>query len=247
MKASQLTLSTLKETPADAEIASHRLLLRGGFINKLASGIYSWMPLGLRVLRKIEAIVREEMDRSGAQELLMPTSQPAELWQESGRWGLYDEGLLLKFKDRHERDFCFGPTHEEVITDIARQLLKSHKQLPVNFYQIQTKFRDETRPRFGVLRAREFVMKDAYSFHTTMDSLAETYQSMHDTYSRILTRLQLKFRPVAADTGSIGGSASTEFHVLADSGEDLIAFSNEGEYAANIELAEAITACVEIS
>ena len=241
MKASQLTLSTLKETPADAEIASHRLLLRGGFINKLASGIYSWMPLGLRVLRKIEAIVREEMDRSGAQELLMPTSQPAELWQESGRWGLYDEGLLLKFKDRHERDFCFGPTHEEVITDIARQLLKSHKQLPVNFYQIQTKFRDETRPRFGVLRAREFVMKDAYSFHTTMDSLAETYQSMHDTYSRILTRLQLKFRPVAADTGSIGGSASTEFHVLADSGEDLIAFSNEGEYAANIELAEAIT------
>ena len=241
MKTSQLTLSTLKETPADAEIASHQLLLRGGFISKLASGIYSWMPLGLRVLRKIEAIVREEMDRSGAQELLMPTSQPAELWQESGRWGLYDEGLLLKFKDRHERDFCFGPTHEEVITDIARQVLKSHKQLPVNYYQIQTKFRDETRPRFGVLRAREFVMKDAYSFHSSMDSLAETYQCMHDTYSRILSRMQLTFRPVAADTGSIGGSASTEFHVLADSGEDLIAFSSDSEYAANIELAEAVT------
>lgn len=241
MRASQFTISTLKETPADAEIISHQLLLRGGFIKKLASGIYSWMPLGLRVLRKIETIVREEMDKSGAQEVLMPTSQPAELWQESGRWGLYDEGLLLKFKDRHDRDFCFGPTHEEVITDIARQELRSHKQLPVNYYQIQTKFRDETRPRFGVLRAREFIMKDAYSFHTDMTSLSETYDLMHATYSRILSRMDLDFRPVAADTGSIGGSASTEFHVLADSGEDLIAFSDQGEYAANIELAEAIT------
>jgi prolyl-tRNA synthetase len=241
MRASQFTISTLKETPADAEIISHQLLLRGGFIKKLASGIYSWMPLGLRVLRKIEAIVREEMDKSGAQEVLMPTSQPAELWQESGRWGLYDEGLLLKFKDRHDRDFCFGPTHEEVITDIARQELRSHKQLPVNYYQIQTKFRDETRPRFGVLRAREFIMKDAYSFHIDMDSLAETYDLMHVTYSQILSRMDLKFRPVAADTGSIGGSASTEFHVLADSGEDLIAFSDQSDYAANIELAEAVT------
>ncbi|MEK9747126.1 MAG: proline--tRNA ligase [Pseudomonadales bacterium] len=241
MRASQFTISTLKETPADAEIISHQLLLRGGFIKKLASGIYSWMPLGLRVLRKIEAIVREEMDKSGAQEVLMPTSQPAELWQESGRWGLYDEGLLLKFKDRHDRDFCFGPTHEEVITDIARQELRSHKQLPVNYYQIQTKFRDETRPRFGVLRAREFIMKDAYSFHTDMVSLAETYDLMHVTYSQILSRMDLKFRPVAADTGSIGGSASTEFHVLADSGEDLIAFSDQSDYAANIELAEAVT------
>ncbi|MGA1107970.1 MAG: proline--tRNA ligase, partial [Pseudomonadales bacterium] len=241
MRASQFTISTLKETPADAEIISHQLLLRGGFIKKLASGIYSWMPLGLRVLRKIEAIVREEMDKSGAQEVLMPTSQPAELWQESGRWGLYDEGLLLKFKDRHDRDFCFGPTHEEVITDIARQELRSHKQLPVNYYQIQTKFRDETRPRFGVLRAREFIMKDAYSFHTDMVSLAATYDLMHVTYSQILSRMDLKFRPVAADTGSIGGSASTEFHVLADSGEDLIAFSDQSDYAANIELAEAVT------
>jgi len=241
MRASQFTISTLKETPADAEIISHQLLLRGGFIKKLASGIYSWMPLGLRVLRKIEAIVREEMDKSGAQEVLMPTSQPAELWQESGRWSLYDEGLLLKFKDRHDRDFCFGPTHEEVITDIARQELRSHKQLPVNYYQIQTKFRDETRPRFGVLRAREFIMKDAYSFHTDMVSLAETYDLMHVTYSQILSRMDLKFRPVAADTGSIGGSASTEFHVLADSGEDLIAFSDQSDYAANIELAEAVT------
>jgi len=241
MRASQFTISTLKETPADAEIISHQLLLRGGFIKKLASGIYSWMPLGLRVLRKIEAIVREEMDKSGAQEVLMPTSQPAELWQESGRWSLYDEGLLLKFKDRHDRDFCFGPTHEEVITDIARQELRSHKQLPVNYYQIQTKFRDETRPRFGVLRAREFIMKDAYSFHTDMVSLAETYDLMHVTYSQILSRMDLKFRSVAADTGSIGGSASTEFHVLADSGEDLIAFSDQSDYAANIELAEAVT------
>ncbi|MGA0168624.1 MAG: proline--tRNA ligase [Pseudomonadales bacterium] len=241
MRASQFTISTLKETPADAEIISHQLLLRGGFIKKLASGIYSWMPLGLRVLRKIEAIVREEMDKSGAQEVLMPTSQPAELWQESGRWSLYDEGLLLKFKDRHDRDFCFGPTHEEVITDIARQELRSHKQLPVNYYQIQTKFRDETRPRFGVLRAREFIMKDAYSFHTDMVSLAATYDLMHVTYSQILSRMDLKFRPVAADTGSIGGSASTEFHVLADSGEDLIAFSDQSDYAANIELAEAVT------
>ena len=241
MKASQFTISTLKEKPSDAEIASHQLLVQGGFIKKLASGIYSWMPLGLRVLRKIEQIVREEMDRSGAQELLMPVTQPSELWKESGRWQMYDEGLLLKFKDRHDRDFCFGPTHEEVITDIARNELRSHKQLPVNYYQIQTKFRDETRPRFGVLRAREFIMKDAYSFHADLESLQTTFDQMYTTYQRILTRMRLDFRAVEADSGSIGGSASTEFHVLAESGEDLIAFSSDGEYAANIELAEAIT------
>lgn len=240
MKASQFTISTLKETPSDAEIASHQLLIKAGFIRKLASGIYSWMPMGLRVLRKIEHIVREEMNRSGAQEILMPVTQPGELWEESGRWQLYDEGLLLKFKDRHDRDFCFGPTHEEVVTDIARMELKSHKQLPVNFYQIQTKFRDETRPRFGVLRAREFIMKDAYSFHNTLDCLQSTFEQMHETYSRILTQMNLEFRAVDADSGSIGGSGSIEFHVLADSGEDLIAFSSDGTYAANIELAEAV-------
>ena len=241
MKATQFTLTTLKETPSDAEIISHQLLIKGGFIRKLASGIYSWMPLGLRVLRKVETIVRQEMDRSGAQELLMPVTQPAELWQESGRWQLYDEGLLLKFKDRHDREFCLGPTHEEVITDIARAELRSHKQLPVNYYQIQTKFRDETRPRFGVLRAREFIMKDAYSFHASSACLQETFDVMHATYERILNRMALDFRAVDADSGSIGGSASTEFHVLADSGEDRIAFGSKGRYAANIELAEALT------
>ncbi|MBT3425074.1 MAG: proline--tRNA ligase [Gammaproteobacteria bacterium] len=240
MKVSQYTISTLKEIPADAEIASHQLLIRGGFIRKLASGIYSWLPIGLRVLRKIENIVRQEMNQAGAQELMMPVIQPAELWQESGRWNQYDEGLLLKIKDRHQRDFCFGPTHEEVITEIARNELRSHKQLPVNYYQIQTKFRDETRPRFGVMRAREFLMKDAYSFHSNAASLQQTYQLMHDTYTHILNRIGLNFRAVLADTGSIGGSASMEFHVLADSGEDLIAFSTQGSYAANIELAEAV-------
>ena len=240
MRASKYTITTLKETPADAEIASHRLLVRAGFIRKLASGIYSWMPMGFRVLKKVESIIREEMDASGAQELFMPVVQPAELWQESGRWAKYDEGLLLKFSDRSQRDFCFGPTHEEVITDIARSELRSHRQLPVNWYQIQTKFRDETRPRFGVLRAREFMMKDAYSFHIDADSLDETYRLMHMTYSRILERMHLDYRPVLADTGSIGGSDSMEFHVLADSGEDKLAFSTESDYAANVEKAEAL-------
>jgi prolyl-tRNA synthetase len=240
MKASRYSLSTLKETPADAEVASHQLLIRGGFIRKLASGIYNWLPIGLRVLHKVEEIIREEMNNSGALEVMLPVVQPAELWVESGRWQEYDDGLLLKFVDRHQRDFCMGPTHEEVITDLARSELKSHKQLPVNFYQIQTKFRDETRPRFGLLRAREFLMKDAYSFHANMDSLEQTYQLMHHTYSQILGKMQLDFRPVLADTGSIGGSASTEFHVLADSGEDTIAFSSASDYAANIEMAEAL-------
>jgi len=240
MRASRYTVATLKETPSDAEVASHQLLLRAGFIRRLASGIYNWLPMGLRVLQKVEQIVREEMNRTGAQEVLMTVVQPAELWQESGRWDQYDDGLLLKFKDRHDRDFCFGPTHEEVITDLARNELRSHKQLPVSFYQIQTKFRDETRPRFGLLRGREFLMKDAYSFHIDQESLEATYQDMHDAYSRILSRMDLDFRPVLADTGSIGGSASQEFHVLADSGEDKIAFSTEGNYAANIEMAEAI-------
>ncbi len=240
MRASRYTISTLKETPSDAEIASHRLMIRAGFIKKLASGIYSWMPLGLRVLRKIEHIVREEMDRAGAQELLMPSVQPAELWKESGRWSQYDEGLLLKLFDRHQRDFCFGPTHEEVITDIARNELRSHKQLPVNYYQIQTKFRDETRPRFGVLRAREFIMKDAYSFHIEEESLDATFNDMHAAYSKILDRIGVDFRPVLADSGAIGGNASIEFHVLAQSGEDLIVFSTGSDYAANIEKAEAL-------
>ncbi|MEX2488982.1 MAG: proline--tRNA ligase [Pseudomonadales bacterium] len=240
MRTSQYTISTLKETPADAEIASHRLMLRGGFIRKVASGIYNWLPIGLRVLQKVENIIREEMNRSGGQEIMMPLIQPAELWQESGRWEKYDEGQLLKFTDRHERGFCFGPTHEEVITDLARSELRSHRQLPVNYYQIQTKFRDETRPRFGLLRAREFLMKDAYSFHIDQASLEETYQLMHETYNRILTRMNLDFRSVLADTGSIGGTASMEFHVLAESGEDQIAFSSEGDYAANLEMAEAV-------
>jgi prolyl-tRNA synthetase len=240
MRASQLLLSTTKETPADAEIISHQLMLRAGMIRKLAAGIYTWLPLGLRVLRKVEAIVREEMNRIGAQEVLMPAVQPAELWQESGRWGLYG-GELLRLKDRHQRDFCFGPTHEEVITDMVRREIRSYKQLPATFYQIQTKFRDEPRPRFGVMRAREFLMKDAYSFHIDQASLQETYDIMHTAYTRIFTRLGLNFRAVYADTGAIGGSGSQEFHVLAASGEDAIAFSDASDYAANVELAEAVT------
>ncbi|HHH45891.1 MAG TPA: proline--tRNA ligase [Thiotrichales bacterium] len=239
MRTSRFPLSTLKETPADAEIASHRLMLRAGMIRKLAAGLYDWLPLGLRVLRKVERIVREEMDAAGALELLMPVVQPAELWQESGRWSQYGPELL-RFRDRHDREFCLGPTHEEVITDIARRELKSYRQLPVNFYQIQTKFRDEIRPRFGVMRAREFLMKDAYSFHLTQESLEETYRLMHETYSRIFSRMGLDFRAVQADTGAIGGAVSHEFHVLADSGEDAIAFSDESDYAANVELAEAL-------
>ena len=239
MRTSRFPLSTLKEVPSDAEVVSHQLMLRAGMIRKVAAGVYSWLPLGLKVLRKVEAIVREEMNRAGALEVLMPSIQPAELWQESGRWAKYGPELL-RIKDRHEREFCYGPTHEEVITELARRELKSYKQLPVNFYQIQTKFRDEVRPRFGVMRAREFLMKDAYSFHSDYASLAETYQAMFDAYSRIFTRLGLKFRPVHADTGAIGGAVSHEFHVLADSGEDAIAFSDGSDYAANVELAEAL-------
>jgi prolyl-tRNA synthetase len=238
MRASQFLIATQKETPADAEVISHQLMLRAGLIRKLASGLYNWMPMGLRVLRKVENIVREEMDKAGAQELLMPVVQPAELWEESGRWQQYG-GELLRIHDRHNRDFCLGPTHEEVITDLARNELSSYKQLPVNFYQIQTKFRDERRPRFGVMRAREFLMKDAYSFHADQASLDETYDQMYQAYTNIFTRLGLNFRAVQADSGSIGGSASHEFHVLADSGEDDIAFSTLSNYAANIELAEA--------
>ncbi|WP_456412565.1 proline--tRNA ligase [Thiolapillus sp.] len=244
MRTSQFPLQTLKETPADAEIPSHRLMLRAGLVRKLASGLYVWLPLGLRVLRKVERIVREEMDRSGALELSMPVVQPAELWRESGRWDEYGPELL-RFHDRHKRAFCLGPTHEEIITDLARNQLKSYRQLPVNFYQIQTKFRDEIRPRFGVMRAREFLMKDAYSFHVNQASLQQTYDLMHATYSRIFERCGLDFRPVAADTGAIGGSGSHEFHVLADAGEDAIAFSTESDYAANVELAEAIPAVNE--
>ncbi len=240
MRASQYLIATLRETPADAEVISHQLMLRAGMIRKLASGLYNWLPLGLRVLRKVERIVREEMDRSGAQELLMPAIQPAELWQESGRWNQYG-AELLRVRDRHDREFCVGPTHEEVITDLVRNEIRSYKQLPANFYQIQTKFRDERRPRFGIMRAREFLMKDAYSFHLDSASLDETYEVMYDTYTRIFSRLGLDFRAVAADSGSIGGNASHEFHVLADSGEDIIAFSTESDYAANIELAEAVT------
>ncbi len=239
MRTSRFPLSTLKEVPADAEVISHKLMLRAGMIRKVAAGVYNWLPLGLRVLRKVEAIVREEMNRADALEVLMPSIQPAELWQESGRWEKYGPELL-RITDRHEREFCYGPTHEEIITELARRELKSYKQLPVNFYQIQTKFRDEIRPRFGVMRAREFLMKDAYSFHSDQASLSETYQVMFDTYSRIFTRLGLKFRPVHADTGSIGGAVSHEFHVLADSGEDAIAFSDASDYAANVELAEAV-------
>jgi prolyl-tRNA synthetase len=239
MRASQFFIATLKEDPAEADVVSHRLMLRAGLVRQLASGIYSWMPLGLRVLRKIEAIVREEMNASGAIELLMPAVQPAELWQESGRWEQYGPELL-RIKDRHQRDFCFGPTHEEVVSDLVRREIKSYRQLPLNLYQIQTKFRDEIRPRFGVMRAREFVMKDAYSFHADEASLRETYRDMHACYTRIFTRLGLGFRAVAADTGAIGGTGSHEFHVLADSGEDAIAFCPDSDYAANVELAEAI-------
>ena len=239
MRVSQFFISTLKEAPSEAELPSHKLMLRAGYIKKLASGLYTWMPLGLRVLRKVEKAVREEMDKSGGIELLMPAVQPAELWQETGRWAVFGP-QMLKIKDRHGNDFCFGPTHEEVITDIARRDIRSYRQLPVNFYQIQTKFRDEVRPRFGVMRAREFVMKDAYSFHADYASLEHTYQVMHDTYSRIFTRLGLQFRAVAADTGAIGGSGSHEFHVLADAGEDALAFCPDSDYAANVELAEAV-------
>ena len=239
MRTSRFLLATLKETPADAEVVSHQLMLRAGMIRKLASGLYNWLPLGLRVLRKAEAIVREEMDKSGAQELLMPIVQPAELWQETGRWEAYGPELL-RLKDRHQRDFVLGPTHEEVITDLVRKELRSYRQLPANFYQIQTKFRDEIRPRFGVMRAREFLMKDAYSFHIDQASLEETYQVMYDTYHRIFSRMGLEFRAVEADTGAIGGHASHEFHVLAESGEDAIAFSSESDYAANVELAPAL-------
>ena len=239
MRTSQTLISTLKETPSDAEIVSHRLMLRAGMIKKLASGLYTWMPTGLKVLRKVEHIAREEMNAAGAIELSMPVVQPAELWQESGRWAQYGPELL-RMHDRHKRDFCLGPTHEEVITDIARNELASYKQLPINFYQIQTKFRDEIRPRFGVMRAREFIMKDAYSFHIDQASLEETYWVMHRAYCNIFDRLGLHYRPVEADTGSIGGSHSHEFHVLADSGEDAIAFSNRSDFAANVELAEAV-------
>ncbi len=239
MRLSTYPINTLRDVPADAEVVSHQLMLRAGLIRRLAAGMYTWLPLGLRVLRKVEAIVREEMDRAGAIELLMPTVQPAELWQESGRWEQFGPELL-RIRDRHDRSFCFGPTHEEVITDLARRELKSYRQLPVNFYQIQTKFRDEIRPRFGVMRAREFTMKDAYSFHLDAASLEQGYQAMHEAYTRIFSRMNLRFRAVRADTGSIGGNASQEFHVLADSGEDAIAFSDAGDYAANLEMAEAM-------
>ena len=239
MRASQFFISTLKEAPSDAEIVSHQLMLRAGLIRRLAGGIYTWMPMGLRVLRKVEAIVREEMNRAGALELLMPAVQPAELWQESGRWEQYGPELL-RLKDRHQRDFVVGPTHEEVITDIVRHEIRSYRQLPRHFYQIQTKFRDEIRPRFGVMRGREFLMKDGYSFHAGFADLQREYTAMYETYTRIFTRLGLQFRAVAADTGSIGGTGSHEFHVLADSGEDAIAFCPTSEYAANVELAEAL-------
>ena len=234
MKTTQLLIPTQKEAPNDAQVISHQLMIRAGLISKLASGLYTYLPMGLKVLQKVEAIVREEMNKAGAQELLMPVAQPAELWQESGRWDQYGPELL-RFNDRHNRDFCLGPTHEEVITNLAAQYLRSYKQLPMNFYQIQTKFRDEIRPRFGVMRSREFIMKDAYSFHLDQDSLQETYDLMHQTYCNIFDRLGLDYRPVLADSGSIGGDSSHEFHVLADSGEDAICFSDESDYAANIE------------
>ena len=239
MRVSQFFLSTLKEAPGEAELISHQFMLRAGLIKKLGSGLYTWMPMGLRVLRKVESIVREEMNRAGAVELSMPAIQPAELWQESGRWDKFGP-QMLRIKDRHERDFCFGPTHEEVVTDIARKEIKSYRQLPVNFYQIQTKFRDEIRPRFGVMRAREFLMKDAYSFDADKAGMLKSYQIMYDAYVQIFSRLGLKFRAVAADTGAIGGSASHEFQVLAASGEDAIAYCPESDYAANIELAEGV-------
>ncbi|WHI48676.1 proline--tRNA ligase [Microbulbifer sp. VAAF005] len=239
MRASRYLIATQKETPNDAVVISHQLMLRAGMIRRLSSGLYTWLPTGLRVLRKVERIVREEMDRAGSLEVLMPVVQPAELWEESGRWQQYGPELL-RIKDRHNNDFCLGPTHEEVITDLIRGEINSYKQLPANFYQVQTKFRDEIRPRFGVMRAREFTMKDAYSFHVNEDSLQETYDIMHGAYCQIFERIGLDYRPVLADTGSIGGSSSHEFHVLAQSGEDDIAFSTESRYAANVELAEAV-------
>ena len=239
MRLSANPIQNLKEVPAEAEIVSHRLMLRAGLIRRVAGGLYTWLPLGLRVLRRVERVIREEMDRAGALEISMPVAQPGELWVESGRWDLFGPELL-RFKDRHDRDMVLGPTHEEVVTDLARRELKSYRQLPVNFYQIQTKFRDEIRPRFGVMRAREFIMKDAYSFHADEASLAEGYRRMYEAYTAIFTRLGLRFRAVHADTGAIGGSASQEFHVLADSGEDAIVFSDGDDYAANLELAEAL-------
>lgn len=239
MRVSQYLIATLKETPADADIVSHQLMVRAGLIRKLATGLYSWLPLGFRVLSKVTQIIREEMDKSGAMEVTMPVVQPSELWKESGRWQSMG-AELLRLKDRHERDFCLGPTHEEVITDIVRNEISSYRQLPTNLYQIQTKFRDERRPRFGIMRSREFIMKDAYSFHIDRKSLEETYQLMHQTYCEIFTRLGLHFRSVKADSGNIGGSTSHEFHVLADSGEDEIVFSSDSTYAANLELAEGI-------
>ena len=239
MRTTQFPLSTVKEIPADAEITSHKLMIRAGLIRKLAAGLYTWLPLGLRVLRKVEKITREEMEKTGALEVLMPTLQPAELWQETGRWEQYGPELA-RLKDRHQRDFCLGPTHEEIITDLARNELKSYKQLPITYYQIQTKIRDEIRPRFGIMRSREFIMKDAYSFHLDQDSLQQTYDVMYQAYSNIFNQFGLKYRAVIADSGSIGGAISHEFHVLADSGEDAIAFSTESDYAANIEKAEAI-------
>src|SRR6188508_3749015 len=239
MRYSQAFIPTLKEVPSDAQVASHVYMVRGGYIRRLAAGIYNYLPLGWRVLRKIEDIVRQELDRAGALEVLMPAAIPAELWQESGRWDKFGPELL-RFKDRHDRDFCVGPTHEEVITDIARNDLKSYRQLPANFYQIQMKFRDERRPRFGVMRARESLMKDAYSFDLNEQGLQKSYDAMHQAYTRIFTRLGLKFRSVVADPGAIGGSGSEEFHVLAESGEDAIAFSDGDDYAANLEMAVAL-------
>jgi len=239
MRTTQFPLSTVKEVPSDAEIASHKLMIRAGLIRKLASGLYTWLPLGLRVLRKVEKITRDEMEKAGALEVLMPTLQPAELWQETGRWDQYGHELA-RLKDRHDRDFCLGPTHEEIITDLARHELKSYKQLPINYFQIQTKIRDEIRPRFGIMRSREFIMKDAYSFHLDQESLQQTYDVMYQAYSNIFDQFGLKYRAVIADSGSIGGAVSHEFHVLAESGEDAIAFSTESDYAANIEKAEAL-------
>lgn len=239
MRTSQFPLNTVKETPSDAEIVSHQLMIRAGLVRKLAAGLYNWLPLGVRILQKAQHIVREEMNSAGALEVLMPVVQPSELWQESGRWEQYGPELA-RLNDRHGREFCLGPTHEEIITELARNEIKSYKQLPVNYYQIQTKFRDEIRPRFGIMRSREFIMKDAYSFHMDDESLQETYDRMFQAYHNIFTRLGLNFRPVLADTGSIGGNASHEFHVLADSGEDAIAFSTESQYAANVEKAEAL-------
>ena len=238
MRVSNILIPTLREAPTDADIVSHKLMVRAGMIRQLASGIYTWLPLGVRVLRKVERIVREEMERAGAQEVLMSSVQPAELWIESGRWEAYGPELL-RLHDRHERAFCLGPTHEEIITDLIRHEIHSYKQLPANFYQIQTKFRDEVRPRFGIMRAREFLMKDAYSFHLDQASLEQTYQDMYRAYSRIFERIGLSYRAVQADSGNIGGSKSHEFHVLADAGEDLIAFSTVGDYAANVEMVPA--------